>query len=200
MGSGESFQAGGALLSKAGLKTTRTYANILESLDRQIFDTEPLRTNTVDFFQTCIGARSWDGEQKTHFETNLRSPGMLPAPERITLDRQPSVTLFSPMGLVPLGNAIWQKSMFSFFVNSKIYWQAPLWMFASPIAALHGKLEKLSARERTLLVDAIGKPLKDGQKVEINPCDPFMAEIELKKPKISIVAVVALRGDYGRAI
>lgn len=125
---------------------------------------------------------------------------MLPPPERITLDRQPSVTLFSPIGLIPLGSEIWAKSMFTFLVNSKIYWKGPLWMFASPIAALHGKLEKISAKERTLLVDSIAKPLKNGQHVNINPCDPFMAEIEVKKPKISIVAVVALRGDYGRAI
>lgn len=175
----------------------KQYGNILEALDYKIWDTESLSKNEIDFFQDPIGVRN-----KTRTDTRMCLAGVLPTPERMLLKWQPRVVIFSDDGLVPLNRAIWMDSHFSFIVNSKYYFQGPLFMFAHPVAILHGadQFYFFTEDERKRLVDSVSGKLEERTQVMINPLDPFIATIRIKIPNDRYKAIVGLSGDYDRAI
>jgi len=116
-------------------------AGILEVVSQCLYDEIKLdpspRNLRYSFFEVPVGGRDDDSDPiKTFLQTNLYDPGALPVPNRFIATRLNALYLHDSVPVRLHETNLYGKTLITFLVNQKVYWEGPAWLCASPFALL----------------------------------------------------------------
>jgi hypothetical protein len=111
-------------------------AGIVELVQQCLYDQIPLgrqASRRYPFFQVPVGQTQAD-QIKTFLQTSQLMAAMLPPPTGFIATRLNALFLRDGVPVPLSGTRLYGKTLVSFSVNRKLYWEGPAWLCASPFA------------------------------------------------------------------